>query len=157
MWVVHWLMGIAFYLAMSVAVWIDGSPELLAVDRPLSSFRIAYPSLKTLLGLPLFLVASGIQHDCHSYLASLKKYTLPEHPLFNTVVCPHYLAECVIYLSLAIISAPPGLWMNRTVTAALVFVVANLSVTASDTKTWYGNKFGKDKVAHRWVMLPGVW
>jgi 3-oxo-5-alpha-steroid 4-dehydrogenase 3 len=115
------------------------------------------PSLRTFLCLPLFLFASGVQHDCHHYLFSLKKYSLPTHPLFRTIVCPHYTAECVIYLSLALLAAPPGELVNKTLLAALGFVAVNLGVTAGTTKNWYMQKFGADAVRDRWNMLPGVY
>lgn len=70
------------------------------------------------------------------------------------MVCPHYTAECVIYLSLAVLGAPDGAWINRTVFTALVFVSCNLAVTASTTKEWYIAKFGRDKVGYRWRMIP---
>jgi len=117
-------------------------------------FHFSQPSLKTFVGTLLFLLASGVQHDCHAYLASLKKYTLPEHPAFMQVLCPHYLAECLIYLALSIIAAPPGQVFNRTVLCAMVFVAVNLGVTADGTKQWYEQKFGKEKVATRWRMIP---
>lgn len=115
------------------------------------------PSLRTFLCLPLFLFASGVQHDCHHYLFSLKKYSLPTHPLFRTIVCPHYTAECVIYLSLALLAAPPGELVNKTLLAALGFVAVNLGVTAGTTKNWYMQKFDADAVRDRWNMLPGVY
>src|SRR4051812_48234572 len=83
------------------------------------------PSLRTFMGIMLFLFASGIQHDCHAYLTSLEKYTLPSHPLFQRVICPHYTAECAIYLSLSIVAAPQGYLVNRTIFGALFFVVIN--------------------------------
>ena len=157
MWFVHWLLGITFYLGMGIAVWIDGPGDMLPRESVISSIRFSAPSAKALLGVPLFLMASGIQHDCHAYLATLPKYTLPQHPIFNTFVCPHYVAECLIYLALAIVSAPAGQPFNRTMFSAFVFVLVNLSVTASNTKAWYEKKFGKDKVTHRWIMVPSVW
>lgn len=157
MWFVHWLLGMAFYFAIGIAVWIEGASQLLEAPSVTSHLPFSAPSLRTLLGLPVFLLASGIQHDCHRYLASLPKYTLPQHPIFNSFVCPHYAAECMIYLSLAIISTPRGAWVNKTVFTAFVFVCVNLSVTASSTKHWYERKFGQDRVAHRWKMIPGMW
>ena len=157
MWFVHWLLGMAFYLAMGIAVWIEGASQLLEAPSVTSHLSFSAPSLRTLFGVPVFLLASGIQHDCHRYLASLPKYTLPQHPIFNSFVCPHYAAECMIYLSMAIVSTPRGAWVNRTVFSAFIFVYVNLSVTASSTKDWYKKKFGKDRVAHRWKMIPGVW
>ena len=180
MWFVHWILGILFYLAMSIAVWINGAGKLTSLldhlslplphitltmqitetlllsPSPLKDIKITAPSIRTMIGLPLFLLASGIQNDCHTYLASLPKYTLPDHPIFHTMVCPHYTAECVIYLSLAILGAPHGAWINRTVFTALIFVASNLAVTASTTKEWYTAKFGKENVEYRWRMIPFI-
>ncbi|CAL8576483.1 hypothetical protein XPA_002363 [Xanthoria parietina] len=156
MWFVHWILGVLFYAAMSIAVWIEGAETLLRSQSPLKDITITAPSIRTMIGLPLFLLASGIQNDCHTYLASLPKYTLPDHPIFHTMVCPHYAAESIIYLSLAILGAPEGAWMNRTVFTALVFVACNLAITASTTKEWYMAKFGREKVEYRWKMIPFV-
>ena len=103
---------------------------------------------------PIFLFASGIQHDCHVYLSSLKKYTLPTHPAFRNVVCPHYTAECVIYVCLAFLAAPRGQIVNKTILTGLVFVVVNLGVSAGISKQWYIEKFGKENVEHRRRMIP---
>ena len=154
---VHWLLGISFYLAMGVAVWIEGAGQLLEVEPVVARLTFSAPSLRTMLSIPVFLIASGIQHDCHAYLASLPKYTLPVYPIFNTFVCPHYTAECLIYLSLALVSAPLGEWFNRTICTAFIFVAVNLSITASSTKQWYEKRFGKSNVSPRWKMLPGLW
>ncbi len=116
--------------------------------------EITGPSTKTLVAVPLFLMASIIQHDCHVHLASLKKYTLPRHYLFQKVVCPHYTSECVIYFAIAIVAAPPGQVLNKTVLAGLAFVASNLAVTADSTKRWYVDKFGIEQLAGRWRMLP---
>ena len=107
--------------------------------------------------MPIFLLASGIQHDCHHFLFSLKKYTLPTHPAFRRIVCPHYTAECVVYLSLALLAAPKGEIVNKTLLSALAFVVINLGTTASNTKQWYLRKFGEDSVRERWNMIPWIY
>ncbi|KAI4236730.1 MAG: hypothetical protein L6R40_006074 [Gallowayella cf. fulva] len=156
MWFVHWVLGIAFYLAVNVAVWVEGAESLQHSPSPWRDITIEAPSIRTMLGLPLFILASGIQNDCHAYLASLPKYTLPDHPIFHTMVCPHYTAECLIYFSLAVMGAPQGAWINRTVFSALLFVASNLAVTASATKHWYMQKFGREKVETRWRMIPFV-
>ncbi|KDN63713.1 putative 3-oxo-5-alpha-steroid 4-dehydrogenase [Colletotrichum sublineola] len=96
------------------------------------------------------------QHLCHKHLASLKKYSLPDRGLFRYLVCPHYTCECLIYLGLAITAAPEGLFINRTVLCALWFIVANLGTTADGTKEWYAQKFGSEKVAGKWRMIPFI-
>jgi len=62
--------------------------------------------------------------------------------------------ECLIYLSIAMISAPRGAILNKTMFAALIFVSTNLGVTASTSKEWYEKKFGKEAVAGKWKLIP---
>jgi 3-oxo-5-alpha-steroid 4-dehydrogenase 3 len=113
--------------------------------------------MKTGLGLVIFFFAWFTQYNCHRYLASLKKYSLPEGGLFNYLICPHYTCECLLYLSLAIIAAPEGKLYNRTLTCAMVFILVNLGVTANGTKAWYSKRFGQIKVRGRWKMIPLVY
>lgn len=157
MWFVHWFLGIAFYLSFGVALWIEGLPCLFFADSVYNKITWSAPSLKTIISIPIFILASGLQYDCHTYLASLPKYTLPVHPIFQVLVCPHYFAECQIYLSLAIAAAPQGSLCNKTVLSALVFVGTNLAVTASMSKKWYERKFGAETVKDRWKMIPFVY
>ena len=102
-------------------------------------------------------MASGLQHDCHHYLFSLDKYTLPTHPIFNRIVSPHYTTECAIYLSLALLAAPSGELVNKTLLSCLCFVAVNLGVTAGTSKEWYMQKFGEESVRNKWRMIPGVY
>ncbi|PGH17328.1 hypothetical protein AJ79_01212 [Helicocarpus griseus UAMH5409] len=154
MWFPHWIIGLAFYVAMGMAIWVEGIPTIRASDSLLRDVRYSSPSLKMFAFLPVFILASGIQYDCHHYLASLKKYTLPSHPAFLNVVSPHYTAECAIYLSLTVLAAPKAAIVNKTVLSGLVFVVVNLGVSAGNTKEWYAKKFGEESVQHRWKMIP---
>ncbi|PHH88371.1 hypothetical protein CDD83_7616 [Cordyceps sp. RAO-2017] len=154
MLVPHWLLGIAFYTFMGLAVWIHGSGAILAAwtsGRPAIVVTPRVPS-----AVALFLMASLKQNECHCYLAGLKKYTLPSEGLFRHLVCPHYSCECVIYLAIAFVAAPPGSLFNPSVLCGLVFVAGNLGVTARTTKQWYARKFGADNVAGRWAMIPFV-
>ena len=64
--------------------------------------------------------------------------------------------ECLIYLSMAFLAAPEGVWINRTIFTGLVFVSVNLGITASTSKEWYEKRFGEEKVAGRWNMIPFV-
>jgi 3-oxo-5-alpha-steroid 4-dehydrogenase 3 len=115
------------------------------------------PSAKTYVAIILFALGSIAQHICHKHLASLKKYSLPQHPLFRYIVCPHYTSECLIYVAIGIAAAPNGQIMNKTVFAGLGFVASNLGVTADSTRKWYIKQFGADNLAGRWRMLPGVY
>jgi 3-oxo-5-alpha-steroid 4-dehydrogenase 3 len=154
----HWLLAFAYYAATSVAIWIEGSSALLSTDVKLEHIRITTPpSLRTMVFVPIFLIASGIQHDCHQYQASLKTYTIPSHPLFRLVICPHYTAECMIYVSLAFLAAPQGEMTNKTILSCLFFVVTNLGVTAGRTEKWYKEKFGEESVRGKWKMVPWIY
>ncbi len=145
-------------MAMFNVLTMHCSPDaLLSTQSVASSVTVSIISLKAIIGTPIFILASGVQHDCHAYLASLPKYTLPMHPIFQSFICPHYTMECLIYLSLAFIAAPEGALINRTVFTAFVFVSANLTVTAATSKEWYERKFGKEAVAYRWIMIPGLY
>ncbi|CAK3883555.1 related to 3-oxo-5-alpha-steroid 4-dehydrogenase [Lecanosticta acicola] len=166
MWFGHWLLGIAFYLATSIAIWIEGTASIQKQITSVKDVMITGPSIKSFVGIMLFMLASGFQHDCHAYLASLKDikkaegndsksdYRLPDHPAFNISVTPHYFAECLIYLSLAIAAAPWGQWINWTMFCALTFVAVNLGVTAHGTKLWYEKRFGAAAVQGKARMIP---
>ena len=98
-----------------------------------------------------------MQHDCHRYLSSLKKYTFPIHPAFKTVLAPHYLAEMLIYISLMFLGAPKGKLVNKSLFVGFLFVLVNLSEEADGTKRWYEGKFGKDKVQGKSRVIPYLW
>ena len=117
----------------------------------------ASPSPKTMFAIPLFFFASGLQYDCHAYLASLPKYTLPVHSAFAQIVCPHYTAECGIYVALMVLGAPPGKTVNGTMLTILVFVMANLGATADTTWDWTAKSFGPESVVGKWRMIPCAW
>ncbi|KAK0711187.1 hypothetical protein B0H67DRAFT_602011 [Lasiosphaeris hirsuta] len=154
MWVVHWVLGMGFYLFISVSVWVEGSRAIL--DRsttPSDAFDIS-SLLKLSVASLAFLFAWVNQYRCHVHLAGLKKYSLPEAGLFRHLVCPHYTCECLLYLSLALAAAPPGEPCNKTLLCALTFVLVNLGVTAAGTRRWYAEKFGSAAVAEKWNMIP---
>ncbi|KAI0180452.1 hypothetical protein GGR52DRAFT_245069 [Hypoxylon sp. FL1284] len=154
MWIIHWLLGMSFYFCTSVSIWIEGSSSIQSPDR--RTFAAAAPSFKVIFGALAFLVSWSMQYRCHCYLSGLKKYSLPEKGLFRYLVCPHYTCECALYLALAIVAAPKGQLCNKTLICALLFVAANLGVTANGTKKWYDEKFGRDVVRRRWRMIPLV-
>ncbi|KAK4242571.1 hypothetical protein C8A03DRAFT_11186 [Achaetomium macrosporum] len=155
MWVVHWLLGLFFYLFISVSVWVEGSAG--AILDPLAGHTDDAQSLwKMAVAVPAFLFAWVNQYRCHKHLAGLKKYSLPEDGMFRHFICPHYTCECVLYFSMAVATAPRGTWCNRTLLCALVFVAVNLGVTASGTRKWYVEKFGIGPVATKWNMIPFI-
>jgi 3-oxo-5-alpha-steroid 4-dehydrogenase 3 / polyprenol reductase len=156
MWVFHWLAGILFYIATGMSLWIEGIPALESTNWK-SNDILSVLSLRTAVFLPVFLLASILQYQIHVHLASLKKYSLPSHPAFHKIVCPHYTAESILYLALTFLAAPQGHLVNGTMLCATIFVVVNLGVTADISKTWASKKFGKEKIDAKWRILPGLW
>jgi 3-oxo-5-alpha-steroid 4-dehydrogenase 3 len=182
----HWIMGLLFYAVTSVAVWIEGDRKLLlhnlgdvVADKDADTqtklirvlkqlLAILFADLPTrdrilvLTGLALFFLAASTQSNFHGYLKYMKQltkgeYTLPQHPLFDYTVTPHYAAECVEYLGLAMIVAPVGQVFNTTMLCCLVFVVVNLGVTADGTREWYKKKFGEEEIGGKARMIPFIW
>jgi 3-oxo-5-alpha-steroid 4-dehydrogenase 3 len=106
--------------------------------------------------MAIYFWAWSKQHQCHAQLATLKKYSLPNEGLFQFLICPHYTCECLIYITIAFIAAPEGRFFNGPALCGAVFVLANLGATALGTRRWYAEKFGADKIASRWTMIPFV-
>ncbi|KAK4199022.1 hypothetical protein QBC40DRAFT_228701 [Triangularia verruculosa] len=153
MWVVHWVLGLGFYIFMSLGVWVEGSGVILnGTPQQVTTETV----VKLGVAVPTFFYAWTSQFRSHRHLSGLKKYSLPTEGLFRWFVCAHYTCECLLYLSMAVATAPNGVWLNRTLGCALVFVVVNLGVTASGTRRWYEQKFGKAAVEGKWNMIPFV-
>jgi len=155
--VAHYVLGLAFYVCVSVGGWVEGTDAIDAFKfTPMNIYSlVGPPSAKSFIGVMFFIIGSGIQHDCHTYLASLEKYTLPTHPAFQKLVCPHYFAECLVYLGLTIMSAPRGHGpFNVTMWTALILVGVNLGVTSMLNREWYVGKFEEMSMEGRWNMIP---
>ena len=162
MFVGHYILGLLFYLVTPLALIIDTLPTLapaLTID-PWSLFTTLnhVPNLPEIVAVFTSLAMASQQHKQHTYLASLPKYTLPTEGAFRYLVAPHYRAECAIYLSLAVLSAPVGGFANWTVLCAFIFVCVNLTITADGTKKWMLEKFPEQRkeVVRRARMMPGV-
>ncbi|KAF2433189.1 hypothetical protein EJ08DRAFT_647570 [Tothia fuscella] len=148
MHVTHWIMGLGFYVVLSVATWIE---DYATPEQPARPWN--------LVGTGLFLAASTAQFSYHKHLAQLPRapnYQLPTHAYFNYTVTPHYFLECVEYLALAIRTAREGIF-NTTIYCALIFVVVNLGITAQGTRTWYEKRFGEDRISGKATMVPFIW
>jgi 3-oxo-5-alpha-steroid 4-dehydrogenase 3 / polyprenol reductase len=149
-WIGHFAIGLAFYLFIHIAIIAEFAYEQGTPSSRLTP-RVAIP-------IAVFTVASIWQHKYHEYLSSLVKYTLPERFGATRIVAPHYTAECLLYASLAVLTAKDGQLSNRTLLCVLAFVVVNLGVTADGTKKWQLSRFSgrNDEVQRRWRMLPGL-
>lgn len=113
------------------------------------------PNLSKLVIL-LFGIASMVQMLSHRALAkappTVGKYGIPTSPLFYRIVCPHYLAEIVIYVLLASLCGTVMAWLM------CAFVVVNLCDTAQRTSCWYQRTFPQNILpqSKRWAVIPFV-
>lgn len=168
MWIGHYAIGLAFYVATNMAIWIEHlaldpeANEWLPRDHRHQPVDTRWWYAKALLCTSIFVYASYRQHVYHHYLAHLRKYTLPNRHGADQIIAPHYTAECIIYLSLAVLDAPPRQpsghlgFVNGTLLCAVVFVTVNLGVTAQGTRVWMLQKFPEKRaeIEKRYTMLP---
>jgi 3-oxo-5-alpha-steroid 4-dehydrogenase 3 len=58
---------------------------------------------------------------------------------------------------MSLLAAPRGMLVNKTMFAGFILTVVNLGVSAGISKEWYARKFGRDKVQHKWKMIPWLY
>ncbi|KAK6208189.1 hypothetical protein LQW54_007098 [Pestalotiopsis sp. IQ-011] len=56
----------------------------------------------------------------------------------------HWLLGCAYYLGIGV-----AVWIEGS-----FFVAVNLGITASGTRRWYSEKFGKEQIKDKWSMVP---
>jgi len=81
-----------------------------------------------------------------------KVYMIPRNGLFEFILYPHYLCEWVEWA---------GFWVmagSRCVPARnfLLNEIATMLPRAVKGKQWYIERFGKEKVAGRKAIIPGI-
>lgn len=174
MHVSHYMIGIGFYGAMVFAAWLEGAANLGVWDISQQPSQLFDTSLilrpHVLLGFGIFIYASRHQHVCHRILAQIRMkslsspsssqttlYQIPRGDWFETVVCPHYLADILIYVALCVLNK----FQNLTFVAGLIWTTLNLSITAGETERWYkksfGSKYSNTFKRGRWIIIPGIY
>ncbi len=107
----------------------------------------------------VFLWAWAHQHAAHRILARLRtgRDTAPTYKMppsedwFRLVSCPHYLAEVIMYGSLAVILG----WGNTAGLATFVWVLLNQAMMAITCHRWYKEKFAEYPPDRR-AIIPGI-
>ncbi|KAL3237671.1 putative polyprenol reductase [Nakaseomyces bracarensis] len=127
----HYAVGIWFYTQLNILV-------LLRLKK-------GDPGNNHLFMMLIMILASWDQFKSHKILAKLVKYSLPEGRLFNTVCCPHYFDEIVIYASY-ITYGYEFFW-------PLLWVIASLSISAIETRRYYRQKFN-DQSVPKYAIIP---
>lgn len=129
-----------------------------------NQLNISYISV--ILSIGLFIYASIHQYNCHKILASLRittkkkketdtnktGYAIPQGDWFEIWVAPHYICDILIYTSLCI------LYQGKSIIllCGLMWTFLNLTVTATETKSWYVQTFPNYPKHHRWIVIPGI-
>ena len=87
---------------------------------------------------------------CTGHVTSTS-YKMPTGSMFSLVSCPHYLAEVVIYSSLAVILG----WDARSWLCLLGYVCSSQLYLAHSTHAFYMRKF-EDYPPQRYRLIPYV-
>lgn len=129
------LFGISFYFFSCLTIFLQYSNNQLEV-----------------LTILFFIFGNLMQHQTHTILSSLRKdsdkgYHIPKGGWFEYVLCPHYFAEILIYISLFLSS------ISLTSGLLLSFVIFNLISNSVDTYDWYCEKF-KDFPKEKNIIIP---
>ncbi|KAE8629591.1 hypothetical protein XENTR_v10000537 [Xenopus tropicalis] len=114
-----------------------------------------------ILGLALYIWASLHQYRCHCILAGLRKsasgnvinlnHSVPCGDWFERVSCPHYFAELLIYVSIAVVF---GL-LNTIWWLVVLFVLLNQALAALLCHEFYHEKFDTYPI-HRKAFIPFI-
>ncbi len=138
------------HVCMGASFYVFAAPTLTLYIPVENNSNIPY------LPILIFITAQLVQHNAHRALAStvplVGKYGLPHGFGFGTVACPHYTAEIVIYAVL--------LCVAPSIPCALlfVFVLINLSHSATQTVDWYQRTFSKHHASKeiRYALIKWV-
>ncbi|KAM4810575.1 polyprenal reductase [Rhinophrynus dorsalis] len=150
--------GLGYYILLGMT--ILSSSQL---DGKIVSFKdlLMQTCWYHILGLMLYIWASLHQYRCHVILANLRKdksgeiinmsHVVPCGDWFEKVSCPHYFAELLIYISIAVIF---GL-VNTTWWLVVVYVLFCQALAAVLCHEFYHEKF--DTYPHnRKAFIPFV-
>ena len=145
-----------------------------ALVSPVSVVRVS----RVAAGAGAFVLGSAKQARCHDILARLREtprttrttrttegkehpacggagaphYAVPRGDWFEMASSPHYLAECVLYAGLALVT---GARASGRLAPMLLAIVANLALAAKRTHAWYLDTF-PEYPRNRWAMVPGL-
>ncbi|XP_063776986.1 polyprenol reductase [Pseudophryne corroboree] len=153
----QYCLGIGYYFLMGITLLDHAQME----NKVTATELVLQVRWYHLLGVLLYAWASLHQHRCSVILANLRKsksgkvrtmnHSVPTGDWFESVSCPHYFAELLIYISIAILFglAHITLWL------VVLFVLFNQSLAAILCHEFYHEKFDSYP-AHRKAFIPYV-
>lgn len=147
------LLGCIHYLCVGLSVVSDRDANVHHEEALLRRCVIT-------IGTVLFVVASYHQSLCNLLIARLKRrnrlqHVVPHGDWFDSVRCPLYAAEVLLYLSFVLVAGGG----NVNLRFIFAWVLTNQCVSAKLNSDWYDRKFRGDERDNlpKWVLLPGVW
>ncbi|NWV25489.1 PORED reductase, partial [Origma solitaria] len=154
--IVQYCFGLGYYIAV-------GSTVLCQVPTNVSSGKELSVQIcwYHIVGVMMYIWASLHQHRCLAILANLRKsrsgkvvslsHSVPSGDWFESVSCPHYFAELLIYVSMAITL---GIY-NVTWWCVVMYVLFNQALAAILCHEFYQENFSSYP-KHRKAFIPLV-
>ncbi|XP_053112945.1 polyprenol reductase isoform X2 [Hemicordylus capensis] len=140
--IVQYLFGLCYYVLVGLTV-LCQMPASVREGKDQPMIVHWYHAL----GLLMFVWASIHQHKCHVILANLRKnksgkvvhldHSIPFGDWFEMVSCPHYFAELLIYVSMAVTFG----FNNLTWWLVVMYVFFNQAVSAVLCHKFYLSNF----------------
>lgn len=149
--IAHYLVGMMFYITITLNTFISIIPQFLFKTN---LKHIPNNYIIQFILILIFIIASFDQFFNHYYLALLKKYTVPTNRLFKYLAAPHYFDEIIIYLIIAILSClnnnnfatKLNYWLSFT------FVLVNLTISSIESNNYYK----RQNVGKQWSIIPFI-
>ncbi|KAF0498884.1 3-oxo-5-alpha-steroid 4-dehydrogenase-domain-containing protein [Gigaspora margarita] len=164
-----YILGLAFYLATGLSVFIEGIGNfgiLDSKDNEPNLFTIHstnFLSWNILLAISVFIYASHHQYILHKNLALLRLksssvssqplYSIPKGDWFDHISSAHYTAEIIIYFSFVILTKG----FNLTIWLTFIWTIVCLGIIAKNSEKWGREKFGEEWPKNRWIIMPGIY
>ncbi|NWU99878.1 PORED reductase, partial [Upupa epops] len=154
--VVQYCFGLTYYIAL-------GSTVLCQVPTNIRNRRELSAQIRWyhLVGVVIYVWASLHQHRCLVILANLRKsksgkvislsHSIPSGDWFERLSCPHYFAELLIYVSLAVVLG----FHNVTWWCVVMYVLFCQALAAVLSHEFYQKTFSSYP-KHRKAFIPFV-
>ncbi|XP_025942209.1 polyprenol reductase isoform X2 [Apteryx rowi] len=154
--IVQYCFGLGYYIAVGLTVLCQVPSNFRSGEE--LSVQICWYHI---IGIVMYIWASLHQHRCLVILANLRKsksgkvvnlsHSIPFGDWFERVSCPHYFAELLIYVSMAITLG----FHNVTWWFVVMYVLFSQALTAVLCHEFYQNRFSSYP-KHRKAFIPFV-
>ncbi|XP_035712619.1 polyprenol reductase [Folsomia candida] len=161
--VVHYFLTYVHYTGCMLT--IPAYSPVFSSDSPTKSdltLRRTDISALQYVAMVIFLYGSWVQYQAHVGLASLRKgkenkvvtlkHQIPRGGHFDTISCPNYWGEILVYSAIAILFQ----LQNYTWNFIALWVIANQITTGVMNHRWYQSTF-KDYPKNRKAVIPFIW